>query len=47
MPAMSGKPLVFSCQRYAKAPITYLCDVLRVLPAMSNQGDLTPLTPAA
>jgi hypothetical protein len=39
--------LVISCQRHGKDPHAYLCDVLRRLPSMTNQDDLTPLTPAA
>lgn len=39
--------LVISCQRHGKDPLAYLRDVLRRLPSMSNQDDLTPLTPAA
>ncbi len=39
--------LVVSCQRHGKDPLVYLRDVLGRLPAMSNQCDLTPLTPAA
>ena len=39
--------LVVSCQRHGKDPLAYLRDVLRRLPAMTNQDDLTPLTPAA
>lgn len=39
--------LVVSCQRHGKDPLAYLGDVLRRLPSMTNQDDLTPLTPAA
>lgn len=39
--------LVVSCQRHGKDPLAYLRDVLRRLPTMTNQDDLTPLTPAA
>jgi transposase len=39
--------LVVSCQRHGKDPLAYLRDVLQLLPAMTNQDDLTPLTPAA
>ena len=39
--------LVVSCQRHGKDPLAYLRDVLRRLPHMTNQDDLTPLTPAA
>jgi transposase len=38
--------LVVSCQRHGKDPLAYLRDVLRRLPSMTNQDDLTPLTPA-
>jgi transposase len=38
--------LVVSCQRHGKDPLAYLRDVLKRLPAMTNQNDLTPLTPA-
>jgi transposase len=38
--------LVVSCQRHGKDPLAYLRDVLRRLPAMTNQSDLAPLTPA-
>lgn len=38
--------IVVSCQRHGKDPHAYLRDVLTRLPAMSNQDDLTPLTPA-
>jgi transposase len=39
--------LIGSCQRHGKDPLAYLRDVLRRLPAMTNQDDLTPLTPTA
>ena len=39
--------LVVSCRRHGKDPLAYLQDVLRRLPAMTNQDDLTLLTPAA
>jgi hypothetical protein len=39
--------LVISCQRHGKDPLEYLRDVLRRLPSMTNQDDLTPLTTAA
>ena len=39
--------LVVSCQRHGKDPLAYLRDVLARLPAMTNQDDLSPLTPAA
>jgi transposase len=39
--------LVVSCQRHGKDPLAYITDVLRRLPSMTNQDDLTPLTPAA
>jgi len=38
--------LLVSCQRHGKDPLAYLRDVLRRLPAMTNQDDLAPLTPA-
>jgi transposase len=38
--------LVVSCQRHGKDTLAYLRDVLARLPAMTNQDDLTPLTPA-
>jgi len=38
--------LVVSCRRHGKDPFAYLRDVLRRLPAMTNQDDPTPLTPA-
>jgi transposase len=38
--------LVVSCQRHGKDPLAYLRDVLGRLPSMTNQDDLTPLTPA-
>ena len=38
--------LVISCQRHGKDPLAYLREVLARLPAMTNQDDLTPLTPA-
>lgn len=38
--------LVVSCQRHGKDPLAYLRDVLARIPAMTNQDDLTPLTPA-
>jgi len=38
--------IVVSCQRHGKDPLAYLRDVLARLPAMSNQDDLTALTPA-
>ncbi len=37
--------LVVSCQRHGKDPLAYLRDVLGRLPSMTNQDDLTPLTP--
>jgi transposase len=39
--------LVVSCQRHGKDPLAYLRDVLTRLPSMTNQEDLTALTPAA
>jgi transposase len=38
--------LVVSCQRHSKDPLAYLKDVLARLPALTNQDDLSPLTPA-
>jgi transposase len=38
--------LVVSCQRHGKDPFAYLRDVLSRLPSLTNQDDLTPLTPA-
>ena len=38
--------LIVSCQRHGKDPLAYLCAVFTRLPAMSNQDDLDPLTPA-
>ncbi len=38
--------IVVSCRRRGIDPLAYLRDVLTRLPAMSNQHDLTPLTPA-
>jgi len=38
--------LVVSCQRHGKDPLAYLRDVLGRLPSLTNQDDLTPLTPA-
>ena len=38
--------LVVSCERHGKDPLAYLRDVLARLPLMTNQDDLTPLTPA-
>jgi hypothetical protein len=38
--------IVVSCRRRGIDPLAYLHDVLTRLPAMSNQHDLTPLTPA-
>jgi transposase len=37
--------IVVSCQRHGKDPLAYLRDVLTRLPTMTNQDDLTPLTP--
>lgn len=39
--------LVVSCERHGKDPLAYMRDVLTRLPSMTNQDDLTPLTPAA
>lgn len=38
--------IVVSCQRHGKDPYAYLRDVLTRLPRMTNQDDLSPLTPA-
>jgi len=38
--------LVVSAQRHGKDPQAYIADVLRRLPAMTNQDDLTELLPA-
>lgn len=38
--------IVVSCQRHGKDPHAYLKDVLTRLPAMTNQDDLSALTPA-
>lgn len=38
--------LIVSCQRHGKDPLAYLRDVLTRLPAMTNQDDLSALTPA-
>lgn len=38
--------LVVSCQRHRKDPYAYLRDVLTRLPRMTNQDDLSALTPA-
>jgi len=38
--------IVVSCQRHGKDPLAYLRDVLTRLPTMSNQDDLSALTPA-
>ena len=38
--------IVVSCQRHGKNPHAYLRDVLTRLPAMTNQDDITVLTPA-
>lgn len=37
--------IIVSCQRHGKDPLAYLRDVLDRLPRMTNQQDLTPLTP--
>ena len=39
--------LLGSCLRHGKDPLAYLRDVLRRIPALTNQDDLTPLAPAA
>ena len=38
--------LIVSCQRRGIDPFAYLKDVLARLPAMTNQDDLSVLTPA-
>jgi transposase len=38
--------IVVSCQRHGKDPLAYLRDVLTRLPQLTNQDDLTVLTPA-
>lgn len=38
--------IVVSCQRRGIDPFAYIKDLLARLPAMTNQDDLTPLTPA-
>jgi len=38
--------IVVSCQRFGHDPHAYLRDVLTRLPAMTNQDDLSALTPA-
>lgn len=38
--------VVVSCQRHGKDPFAYLKDVLTRLPRMTNQDDLTALTPS-
>jgi transposase len=38
--------IVVSCQRHGIDPLEYLKDVFGRLPAMTNQGDLSALTPA-
>jgi len=38
--------IVVSCQRHGIDPLQYLRDVLRRLPSMTNQHDLTPLIPS-
>lgn len=37
--------IVVSCQRHGKDPLAYLRDVLARMPTMSNQDDLSALTP--
>ena len=37
--------LVISCQRHGKNPQAYLADVLRRLPTMTNQDDMSELLP--
>ena len=38
--------LIVSCQRHGKEPLAYLRDLLTLLPRMTNQDHLRPLTPA-
>ena len=38
--------LIVSCQRHGKDPLAYLRDLLTRLPRMTNQDDLSPLTPS-
>lgn len=38
--------LIVSCERHGKDPLAYLKDLLTRLPRMSNQDDLSTLTPA-
>ena len=38
--------LIVSCQRHGKDPLAYLKDILTRLPRMTNQDDLSALTPA-
>jgi transposase len=38
--------LIVSCERHGKDPLAYLKDILTKLPTMTNQDDLTALTPA-
>lgn len=38
--------MVVSCQRHGKDPLAYIRDLLRRLPAMTNQDDFDALTPA-
>ncbi|WP_442891363.1 transposase domain-containing protein [Congregicoccus parvus] len=38
--------LIVSCERHGKDPLAYLRDVLTRLPAMTNQDDISVLTPA-
>jgi hypothetical protein len=38
--------LIVSCERHGKDPLAYLKDILTRLPRMTNQDDLSTLTPA-
>lgn len=38
--------IIVSCQRHGKDPLAYMSDLLRRLPAMSNQDSLDPLLPS-
>ena len=38
--------LIISCERHGKDPLAYLKDILTRLPRMTNQDDLSALTPA-
>jgi hypothetical protein len=38
-------PIIVSCQRHGIDPLAYMTDLLRRIPAMTNQDDLDPLLP--